>query len=133
MKPREPPIFAGKVSEDVDLWLYTVRAYFRTVAAPKAQKVGYTLTMLQDAAREWWTQWVRQRGGIEPATFEELAAALTARFANSSKERVARAELRTIRQLKNENARTYAARFNQLLGHLPAMMMHGLWTNLHLI
>ena len=60
MKPREPPIFAGKVSEDVELWLYTVRAYFRTVAAPEAQKVGYTLTMLQDAAREWWTQWVRQ-------------------------------------------------------------------------
>ena len=118
MKPREPPTFAGKVSEDIELWLYTVRAYFRTVAAPEEQKVGYTLTMLQDAAREWWTQWVRQRGGIEPATFEELAAALTTRFVNRSKEQVARVELRTIRQLKNENARTYAARFNRLLGHL---------------
>ena len=111
MKPREPPVFAGKVSEDIDLWLHTVRAYFRTVAAPEEQKIGYTLTMLQDAAREWWTQWVRARGGLEPHNFEELAAALSRRFGNRTKETVARAELRTIRQQKGENVRTYSARF----------------------
>lgn len=118
MKPRQPPVFTGKVSEDIEMWISTVRAYFRTVAAPESQKVGFTLTLLQDAAKEWWIQWVRQRGGVEPSTFEELAAALYDRFANRSKERVAQAELRTIQQLKNENIRTYAARFTRLLGHL---------------
>ena len=59
MKPQEPPIYPGKVSEDIYLWLQTVRAYFHAVAAPEEQKVGYTLTMLQDAAPEWWMQWVR--------------------------------------------------------------------------
>ena len=52
MKPKEPPIFCGKTNEDVESWIYMVSAYFRTVAAPEQQKVGYALTFLQDAARE---------------------------------------------------------------------------------
>ena len=96
------------MSEDVDLWLHTVRAYFHTVAAPESQKIGYTLTMLQDAAREWWTQWVHVRGGLEPQTFEELAAGLSHRFGNRTKEIVARSELRMIKQQKGESVRIYS-------------------------
>ena len=118
MKPREPPIFSGKTSEDVENWIYTVSAYFRTVAAPEQQKVGYALTFLQDAAREWWINRIRMTGR-EPGTWQELAEALRARFGHSTKEMTARAELRVIKQQKGENVRVYAARFHRLLGHLP--------------
>ena len=93
-------------------------AYFRTVAAPEAQKVGYALTFLQDAAREWWIGTIRSTGR-EPGTWQELADALRARFGHRTKEMTARAELRVIKQQKGESVRVYAARFNRLLGHLP--------------
>ena len=118
MKPREPPVFSGKSHEDIENWIYTVSAYFRTVAAPEAQKVGYALTFLQDAAREWWIGTIRSTGR-EPGTWQELADALRARFGHRTKEMTARAELRVIKQQKGESVRVYAARFNRLLGHLP--------------
>ena len=92
MKPREPPVFCGKTSEDVETWIYTVSAYFRTVAAPEEQKVGYALTFLQEAAREWWINTVRTTGQ-EPRTWNELAAALQERFGHCTKEMTTRAEL----------------------------------------
>ena len=36
MKPHEPPVFSGKSHEDIENWIYTVSAYFRTVATPEA-------------------------------------------------------------------------------------------------
>ena len=117
MKPREPPVFSGKSHEDIENWIYTVSAYFRTVAAPEAQKVGYALTFLQDAAREWWISTIRSTGR-EPGTWQELADALRARFGHRTKEMTARAELRVIKQQKGESVRVYAAQFNRLLGHL---------------
>ena len=118
MKPREPPVFSGKSHEDIENWIYTVSAYFRTVAAPEAQKVGYALTFLQEAAREWWINTICSTGR-EPGTWQELADALRARFGHRTKEMTARAELRVIKQQKGESVRVYAARFNCLLGHLP--------------
>ena len=79
MTPKEPPVFCGKTSEDVETWIYTVSAYFRTVAAPEEQKVGYALTFLQDTAREWWINTIRTTGR-EPQTWTELATALRERF-----------------------------------------------------
>ena len=96
MKPREPPVFCGKTSEDVESWIFTVSAYFRTVAALEEQKVGYALTFLQEAAREWWINTIRT--GHEPQTWRELATTLRERFGHRMKETTARAELRVIRQ-----------------------------------
>ena len=95
MRPREPPVFCGKTREDVETWIYTVSAYFRIVAAPEAQKVGYALTFLQNAARERWINTIRTMGR-EPQTWTELAAALRERFRHHTKEMTARAELHAI-------------------------------------
>ena len=119
LKPREPKIFAGRVDEDVDLWLSIVRGYLRAVAAPVPQQVAFTVTMLQDAAREWYNQWLHTRGNVEPRDLEEFAAALRHHFGNKTKEQVARAELRNIHQKMNESVRAYAARLSRWLGHLP--------------
>ena len=75
IKPREPPVFCSKTNEDVETWIFTVSAYFRTVAAPEEQKVGYALTFLQDATREWWINTIRTTG-YEPQTWNQLAVAL---------------------------------------------------------
>ena len=113
LKPREPKIFAGRVDEDVDLWLSMVHGYLYAVAAPVPQQVAFTVTMLQDAAREWYNQWLHTRGNVEPRDMEEFAAALRHRFGNKTKEQVARAELRNIHQKMNESVRAYAARFSR--------------------
>lgn len=81
--------------------------------------MAYTITMMQDAAREWWMQWLRSRGGQEPTNLQELERAMIYRFGNQPKEQSARAELRNICQLRTESVRAYSSRFSMLLGHLP--------------
>ncbi len=119
LKPREPKVFTGRVEEDVDIWISTVRGYLRAIMLPTAQHVPYAETMLQEGAREWYNQWLCARGNLEPSTLDEFAAALTRRFGNPTKERVARAELRGICQKPNKTVRGFSARFSHLLGRLP--------------
>ena len=98
VKPKDPPIFHGRVSEDVVTWTSTVQDFFYLTEAGDAQQVAYATTLLQDAATDWWHALLRTRGGHRPRNFVEFVDLLERRFGSSNLVDRARAELRTIRQ-----------------------------------
>ena len=120
LKLKEPPIFYGKVEEDVFTWTQSVSDYLDVGQYTEAQRVAFTITYLQGSAREWWHAYLRQRHGVKPAQFSMLRSALEQRFGSRMREQTARAQLRTIFQKSGETVRAYGARFLVLLGRLPS-------------
>ena len=120
IKPKDPPVFHGRASEDVDTWIYKLMDFFYLTEANDQQQVAYAATLLQDAAADWWSALLRGRSGVRPADFAEFSVLLGNRFGSTTRVDRARAELRTIRQGQSENVRTYSTRFEALLGKLPS-------------
>ena len=120
LKPKEPPVFLGRVDDDVHTWLTMVADYLDVSGANEVQRVAYTITLLQSFAREWWTQWLSMHGGVKPTTFHELRHLLIDRFSSNLREETAHATLRHIAQKSGETARAYGARFLMQLGRLSS-------------
>ena len=98
MKPKDPPVFRGRVEDDVTTWTAKVQDFFYLTDAGDVQQVAYAATLLQDAASDWWHSLFRTRGGMRPRNFVEFADLLGQRFGSSTHVDRARAELRNIRQ-----------------------------------
>ena len=120
IKPRHPPTFSGRVEEDVVTWTMQVRNYLSLTSSNDEQQVAYMSTLLQGAAIDWWVTLLRERGGMRPSNFEELAALLEQRFGSNNRVIRARAALRAIEQDYTEGVRSYSTRFAELLGKLPS-------------
>ena len=120
LKPKEPPIFRGTAAEDVDTWLAKVEDFIYLTEANTRQQVAYMATLLQDAAGDWWTALLKERHGSRPADYAEMSALLRKRFGSSTRVDRARAALRNVKQLQNENVRAYSSRFESLLAKLPS-------------
>lgn len=74
LKAAKPTRFAGKPSEKVVLWLFTVRQYFvanNEVDAPDEQKTAYAASFFDGAALSWWQQIVAA-DAIKTATREQI-------------------------------------------------------------
>ena len=120
VKPKDPPIFHGRVSEDVVTWTSKVQDFFYLTEAGDAQQVAYATTLLQDAAANWWHVLLRTRCGYRPRNFVEFVDLLEYKFGSSNRVDRARTELRTIRQGQSDTVRSYSTRFEALLGKLPS-------------
>ena len=120
MKPKDPPVFRGRVEDDVTTWTAKVQDFFYLTDAGDVQQVAYAATLLQDAASDWWHSLLKTRGGMRPRNFVEFADLLGRRFGSSTRVDRARAELRNIRQGQSESVRAYSTRFEALLGKLPS-------------
>ena len=120
VKPKDPPIFRGRVDEDVITWTAKVQDFFYLTDTGDVQQVAYAATLLQDAASDWWHSLLKTRGGMRPHNFVEFADLLGQRFGSSNRVDRARAELRNIRQGQSETVRAYSTRFEALLGKLPS-------------
>ena len=120
IKPKDPPIFHGKATEDVDTWLAKVGDFIYLTKANDRQQVAYMATLLQDAASDWWTSLLIERHGVRPADFPEMAVLLQKRFGRTTRVDRARAELRNIKQGQSESVRSYSTRFESLLAKLPS-------------
>ena len=120
VKPKDPPIFCGRVEDDVTTWTAKVQDFFYLTDAGDVQQVAYAATLLQDAASDWWHSLLKTRGGMRPCNFVEFADLLGRRFGSSTRIDRARAELRNIRQGQSESVRAYSTRFEALLGKLPS-------------
>ena len=119
IKPRDPPAFHGKATEDVTTWLSKVEDFFHLVGANPQQQVAYTATLLLDAAADWWTGFLKERGGLRPRDFPEMAGLLKMRFQSSTRADRARAELRLVKQGDKESVHAFSCRFSALLQKLP--------------
>ena len=52
-KPKEPPCFYGRGTEDVHTWTSLVRHYLTFMGGSDAQQVAYAVTLLRESAHEW--------------------------------------------------------------------------------
>ena len=53
-KPKEPPCYYGRSTEDVHTWTSLVRHYLTFMGGSDAQQVAYSVTLLRDSAHEWY-------------------------------------------------------------------------------
>ena len=120
VKPKDPPVFRGRVEDDVTTWTAKVQDFFYLTDAGDVQQVAYAATLLQEAAADWWHALLKTRGGVRPRNFVEFADLLGQRFGSSTRVDRARAALRNIRQGQSETVRAYSTRFEALLGKLPS-------------
>ena len=52
-RPREPPLFCGRSTEDVHRWVSIMRNYLTFVECSEKQQVAFISTFLREAAHEW--------------------------------------------------------------------------------
>ena len=120
IKPKDPPVFHGRATDDIDTWLAKVGDFLYLMEANERQQVAYTATLLQDAAADWWMALLKERSGVRPADFPEMAVLLQKRFGSTTRVDRARADLRNIKQGQSESVRSYSTRFEALLSKLPS-------------
>ena len=120
IKPKDPPVFHGRATDDIDTWLAKVGDFLYLTEANERQQVAYTATLLQDAAADWWMALLKERSGMRPADFPEMAVLLQKRFGSTTRVDRVRADLRNIKQGQSESVRLYSTRFEALLSKLPS-------------
>ena len=117
-KPKEPPCFFGRSTEDAHTWVSLVRNYLTFMSGSDSQQVAYTVTLFRDAAHEWYMSYERRNRG-PPRDWAGLVAALLDRFGSNIRSQEAQSQLMSISQ-GNRAVRDYASQFETLLGRLDS-------------
>ena len=65
-RPKEPPTFFGRASEDTDTWVSIVSNYFAFMVGTPQQEVAYAATLLRDTTHDWWTAYLCRQHGHMP-------------------------------------------------------------------
>ena len=117
-KPKEPPCFFGRSTEDAHTWVSLVRNYLTFMSGSDSQQVAYTVTLFRDAAHEWYISYERRNRG-PPRDWAGLVAALLDRFGSNIRSQEAQSQLMSISQ-GSRAVRDYASQFETLLGRLDS-------------
>ena len=96
-KPKEPPCFYGRSSEDVHTWTSLVRHYLTFMGGGDAQQVAYSVTLLREHAHEWYMGY-ECRNRHPPRDWASLAQVLLERFGSNIRAQEAQSQLMTISQ-----------------------------------
>ena len=113
IKPKDPPAFSGRTSEDPEIWVGQVSNFFRLVGGPPRKQVAYASTLLTGMAQTWWQRKIK--AGEEPQDWSTFAAQLIGRFQNTCKADAAMANLMNIKQKKEESTHDFICRFESEL------------------
>ena len=117
-KPKEPPCFFGRSTEDAHTWVSLVRNYLTFMSGSDSQQVAYTVTLFREAAHEWYMSFERRNRG-PPRDWTGLVAALLDRFGSNIRSQEAQSQLMSISQGQRA-VRDYASQFETLLGRLDS-------------
>ena len=117
-RPKEPPCFYGKSSEDVHTWTSLVRHYLTFMGGNDAQQVAYSITLLRDSAHEWYMGYERRNHAM-PRDWAQLSSALLERFGSNIRSQEAQSQLMAISQGQRP-VREYASQVWTLLGCLDS-------------
>ena len=118
-KPKDPPCFHGKSTEDAHAWVAMVRNYFIFMAGTAQQEVAYAATLLRDVAQEWWVGYLWRNHGKYPRDWDTMAQAILERFGSNLRAETAQAQLQYITQ-GSQSAREYSAEFELHMGRLES-------------
>ena len=91
LKPKNPSIFAGKGTDDVDVWVKQVSNFLTIIGGPDHIQVAYVANLLQGAAQHWFQR--ECDAGHRPRTWKALGRALRQRFGNDTKTEQAQAQI----------------------------------------
>ena len=94
-KPKEPPCFFGRSTEDAHTWVSLVRNYLTFMSSSDSQQVAYTITLFHEATREWYMSFECQNRG-PPRDWAGLVAALLDRFGSNIRSQEAQSQLMSI-------------------------------------
>ena len=117
-KPKEPPCFFGRNTEDAHTWVSLVRNYLTFMSSSDAQQVAYTATLFRESAHEWYMAHERRNKG-PPRDWSSLVAVLLDRFGSNIRSQEAQSQLMSISQ-GSRPVREYASQFETLLGRLES-------------
>ena len=117
LKPKDPPVFSGKGTEDVEIWVTQVLNFLTIIGGPDHIQVAYVANLLQGAAQHWFQR--ECDAGRHPRTWRELGQALRQRFGNDTKTEQAQSQIMSMQQGKTETAHDYALRFETVLEKIP--------------
>ena len=117
LKPKDPPVFSGKGTEDVEIWVKQVSNFLTIIGGPDHIQVAYVANLLQGAAQHWFQR--ECDAGRHPRTWRELGQALRHRFGNDTKTEQAQSQIMSMQQGKSETAHDYALRFETVLEKIP--------------
>ena len=76
IKPKDPPIFHGRASEDVDTWIAKVSDFLYLTEANSRQQVAYAATLLHEAPTDWCAALLCERSGRRPDDWAEFIVLL---------------------------------------------------------
>ena len=79
----DPPVFAGKGTEDIEIWVKQVTNFLTFIGGLDHIQVAYVANLLQGAAQHWFQQ--ECDAGHHPRAWRELDQALRHRFGNDTK------------------------------------------------
>ena len=96
-KPKEPPCFFGRSTEDVHTWTSLVRHYLTFMGDSDAQQVAYAVTLLRETAHEWFMVYKRKNRNL-PRDWPQLADLLLDWFRSNIHSQEAQSQLMTISQ-----------------------------------
>ena len=83
------------------------------------QEVAYAITLLREAAHDWWQSYLSRRQNVLPPDWATLSAALLDRFGSKLRGKQALADIMTLEQ-GNQSVRQYAAEFEKNTGCLDS-------------
>jgi len=110
--------YDGAAGAKLDEWLDELGAAVDLFYLNEREAVDFGTSRLRGAARQWWNGLGAGRTSIDGAS--ALARALRARFQPITTERVAREQMRALRQ-NNRHVNDYIADFQRLRAMLPDM------------
>ena len=117
-KPKEPPCFFGRSTEDVHTWTSLVRHYLSFMGGSDVQQVAYAVTLLRESAHEWYIGYERRHRN-SPRDWAQLCDLLLECFGSNIHSQEAQSTLMSISQ-GQRLVRDYASQFETLLGRLDS-------------
>ena len=117
-KPKEPPCFFRRSSEDVHTYTSLVPHYLTFMGGNDAQQVVYSVTLLRESVHEWYIGYERRHRN-PPSDWAQLCSLLLERFGSNIHSQEAQSQLVTITQ-GQRLVRDYASQFETLLGRLDS-------------
>ena len=100
------------------MWTSLVRHYLAFMGGSDLQQVACAVTLLRDAAHEWFTTYERKHRQL-PRDWAQLSTALLERFGSTMRSQEAQSQLMSISQ-GTRPVREYASQFEMLLGRLES-------------
>ena len=97
-RPKEPPVFFGKLTEDAYTWVSVMSNYFVFMNDTLHQEVAYVIMLLCKVAHDWWQLYLGYSRNVLPPDWATLSAVLLDKFGSKLRTEQALTNIMTLQQ-----------------------------------